>query len=66
MRDNPLDYDPHEACRQEMRRIDQEWRERYDNQHTIRHVLEECPGGYRVLQISKIEWTDRGMIVWVR
>ena len=58
--------DDHDACYKEMKRIDQEWRERYDQKHTVRQVLEETPDGYNVLQITKIYWSDAGMMVYVR
>lgn len=56
---------PHQACEQEMKRIDQEWR-KYIDQHThVRAVVQTKPEGNLYLNILDIQYTPEGAVVYV-
>ena len=63
MRDNPLDYDPHEACRREMGRIGQKWRERNEIRRVI---LEKEDGSLHIMPITRIYQSDHGLEIFIK
>jgi hypothetical protein len=58
--------DEHEACKQEMRRINKDWAKEFDTRSRIRGVIQSTPDGNRYLQVTDVQYTPEGIMVYVQ
>ena len=64
--DSTLYYDEHEPCRTELRRLNNEWQERYYNAHRVIQVFQRRRDGVLIaLPIKEVYFTDNGYAVIV-
>lgn len=56
----------HEACYQELKRLDADWKERYDRRNKISAVILCENGKEKYLKIDRILNLPGGMIVFVQ